>query len=281
MNLLLKITKHFTVKNIILGLIIILVGTLLKFIVIPKLLALFNVTLTEIIGYIVASFIALIIKLGIKDLVEELVDKLMPYLFMDTNSPHESGNESANEKPLDKGKGRVLSSSDSESEGESSKKRKLDKGKEKAIYLGLSSSLNEDKGSLIDRILDLKTSLEKVEEVEKRCIKDIEKSNDIDLITKLLEQKNEREKEIGELKIKISKLLEEGKENNTDFDAKVDSASYERYKAYRDLYGTPPSRDSSRPVSSSGHSSYAEFPPYNAKDYESESENKGESSSKK
>jgi hypothetical protein len=110
MNLLLKITKHFTVKNIFLGLIIILVGALLKFIVIPKLLALFNVTLTEIMGYIVASFIALMIKLGIKDLVEELVDKLMPYLFMDTNSPHESGNESANEKPLDKGKGRALSS---------------------------------------------------------------------------------------------------------------------------------------------------------------------------
>jgi hypothetical protein len=108
MNLLLKITKHFTVKNIFLGLIIILVGALLKFIVIPKLLALFNVTLTEIMGYIVASFIALIIKLGIKDLVEELVDKLMPYLFMDTNSPHESGNESANEKPLNKGKTKTL-----------------------------------------------------------------------------------------------------------------------------------------------------------------------------
>jgi hypothetical protein len=68
MNLLFKITKHFIVKNILLGLIIILVRTLLKFIVILKLLALFNVTLTEIIGYIVVSFIALMIKLCIKDL---------------------------------------------------------------------------------------------------------------------------------------------------------------------------------------------------------------------
>jgi hypothetical protein len=143
MNLLFKITKHFIVKNILLGLIIILVRTLLKFIVILKLLALFNVTLTEIIGYIVVSFIALMIKLGIKDLVEELVDKLMPYLFMDRNSPHESGNESINEKLLDKGKGRALSSSDLE--GESGKKRKINKGKAIVADSDSDKSLNKGK----------------------------------------------------------------------------------------------------------------------------------------
>ena len=224
------------------------------------------------------TFTNLKLKIGIKSESENIIKIKKNILAKNSDSDTQSKPE---DQQPNKGKGRALSSSDSEGEGESSKKRKLDKGKGKAIDLGLSSSLNEDKGSLIHRILDLKTSLDKAEEVEKRCIKDIEKSNNIDLITKLLAQKNEREKEIGELKIQIYKLLEEGKENNTDFDAEVDSASYERYKAYRDLYGTPPSRDSSRPVSSSGHSSNAEFPPYNPKDYESESENKGASSSKK
>lgn len=216
------------------------------------------------------TFSNLKLKIGIKWESENIIKIKKNILAKNSgsDSPYKSEDQQSN-----KGKGRALSSSDSE--GESRKKCKLDKGKEKAIDLGFSSSSNEDKGSLIDRILDLKTYLEKAEEVEKRCIKDIEKSNDIDLITKLLEQKNEREKEIGELKIKISKLIEEGKEKNSDFDAEVDSASYERYKAYRDLYGTPPSRDSSRPVSSSGFPANAEFPPYNAKDYESEPENKG------
>jgi hypothetical protein len=189
----------------------------------------------------------------------------------DSDSPSKPNDQYAN-----KGKGRALSNSDSE--GESNKKLKLDKGKGKAIDISSSSSF-DNKATLINRILDLKTSLEKTEEVEKRCIKDIEKSNDFNLITKLLEQKNDREKEIEELKIKITKLLEEGKEKNKNFYDEVESASYLRYKAYRDLHGTPPSRDSSRPVSSSGFPANDEFPPYNPKDYESESQNKGELSS--
>jgi hypothetical protein len=192
----------------------------------------------------------------------------------DPDSPSESDDKQAN-----KGKGRALSTSDSEGEGESIKKRKVDKGK--AIDLGSYSPSNDEKGSLIDRILDLKTSLDEAEKGEKRCIKGIDKSNDIYLITKLLEQKEEQAKKISVLKTKISKLIEEGKETNADFDTKVDNASYERYKAFRDLNGTPPSTGSSSPVSSSGLPSDPQFPTYNAKDYESESENKGESSKKK
>src|SRR5271168_2248808 len=250
MNLLLKITKHFTVKNIILGLIIILVGTLLKFIVIPKLLALFNVTLTEIIGYIVASFIALIIKLGIKDLVEELVDKLMPYLFMDTNSPHESGNESVNEKPLDKGKGRVLSSSDSESEGESSKKRKIDKGKGKATVTDSDSDKSLDKGKTKTLVsITGNDALDQHRALSNR-------------IHQLMSMKNLL---TDEEKLELQSLLEIARSHTN---ISRESNSY------------PASSNSSGSVSPNGHSSNDEFPPYNPKDYESESENKGESSNK-
>ena len=246
MNLLLKITKHFTVKNILLGLIIILVGTLLKFIVIPKLLALFNVTLTEIMGYIVASFIALMIKLGIKDLVEEFVDKLMPYLFMDTNSPHESGNESANEKPLDKGKGRALSSSDSE--GESGKKRKIDKGKATVADSDSDKSLNKGK----TKTLVSSTGNDALD--EHRAL-----SN---RIHQLMSMKNLL---TDEEKLELQSLLEIARSHTN---ISIESNSY------------PASSNSSGSVSPNGNSSNDEFPPYNPKDYESESENKGESSNK-
>ncbi len=250
MNLLLKITKHFTVKNILLGLIIILVVTLFKFLVISKLLALFNLTLTEIMGYIIASFIALMVKLGIKDLVEELVDKLMPYLFMDTNSPHESGNESVNEKLLDKGKGRALSSSDSE--GESSKKRKIDKGKGKATVADSDSdkSLNKGKTKTLVSITG-NDALDQHRALSNR-------------IHQLMSMKNLL---TDEEKLELQSLLEIARSHTN---ISRESNSY--------------SASSNSSVSPNGHSSNDEFPPYNPKDYESESvsesENKGESSNK-
>jgi hypothetical protein len=246
MNLLLKITKHFTVKNILLGLIIILVGALLKFIFIPKLLALFNVTITEIMGYIVASFIALIIKLGIKDLVEELVDKLMPYIFMDTNSPNESGNESANEKPLDKGKGRALSGSDSEGKGESSQKPKIDKGKATVADSDYDKSLNKGKTKTLVYVTG-NDALDQHRALSNR-------------IHQLMSMKNLL---TDEEKLELQSLLEIAR-SHTNISRESDSY--------------PASSNSS--VSPNSHSSNDEFPPYNSEDYESEAENKGESSNK-
>jgi NADH-ubiquinone oxidoreductase chain 3 len=219
------------------------------------------------------SFSDLKLKIGIKSESENLV-KIKNVLAKNSDSDSPSKSE---DKQPNKGKGRALSTSDSEDESYT-KKRKVDKGK--AIDLDYSPS-NDQKSSLIDRILDLKTSLDEAEKAEKRFIRGIDKSNDINLITKLLEQKEEEEKKINELKTKIFKLTEEGNKTNADFDTMVDNASYVRYKAFRDLNGTPPSTNSSRPVSSSDLAANEEFPPYNPFDYESESENKGESSTKK
>jgi len=219
------------------------------------------------------SFSNLKLKIGIKPESDNIF-KIKNVLAK--NSDPDSPSKSEDKQP-NKGKGRALSTSDSE-DGLSTKKPKVDKGKGKAIDLDYSSPSNDKMGSLIDRIIDMKTSLEQAEKVEKRCAKSIDKTNDIDTIKILLEQKQEKEKKISQLKTKIDKLIEEGKETIADFDTVVDNACYERYKAFRDLNGTPPSTDSSRPVSSSGLATNAEFPPYNADDYESE--NKGESSSK-
>jgi hypothetical protein len=249
MNLLLKSTKYFTIKNILLGLITIFLGTLLKFLIIPKLLGLFNVTISEIVGYIVASFIALMVKLGIKDLVEQLVDILMPYLFMGTNSPHsphsphESGNESAYEKPkVNKGKGIATSTSSSDSE------KPLDKGKATVADSDSEKSLGKTK-TLVS--ITGNDALDEHKALSDRIYKLMSMQN-------LLTDAEKKE---------LQSLLEIAKSRTN---ISLGSNSY------------PASSNSSGSVSPNGDSSYDEFPTYNPKDYESESEsqNKGESSNK-
>jgi hypothetical protein len=255
-----KITKYLTVKHIILGIITILVGTFFKFIIIPKIIVLFNVAVNEIIEYIVASFIALIVRLGIKDLLEQLVDILMPYLFMDTNSPNSSGNENGSEKPLNKGKG-IATSTDSDSE------KPLDKGKAKAT--------NNDSD-------DAKQPLNKGKTKTTSSYPEIEGKKTLVFTTgnPILDQHialSNRIKELQQLKYKRlltpeehSELLSliEIAENKTNVIQSSDS-----YSA---------SFNSSRSVSPSNHSSVTNdgFPPYNPGDYESDS-GEGESSSKK
>src|ERR1700678_3818230 len=248
MKFLFRIGKHLSVKSILLGLITILVGTFFKFIVIPKLLALFYLTLSEIMGYIVASFIALIVKLGIKDLVEQLGDILMPYLFMNTNSSHESGNESANEKSLDKGKGRALNSSDSE--GEFSKKRKIDKGKATVTESDSEKSLSKNRTKTLVSITGI-NALDQHKALSDRIHELMSMQN---LLTE-------------EERLELKSLLEIAR-SHTNVSPQSNSH--------------PASSNSSGSVSANGHSSNDEFPPYNPKDYESglESENKGESSNK-
>src|ERR1700721_2705495 len=246
MKFLFRIGKHLSIKSILLGLITILVGTFFKFIVIPKLLALFNLTFSEIMGYIVASFIALIVKLGIKDLVEQLGDILMPYLFMNTNSPHESGNESANEKLLDKGKGRALNSSDSEDE--SSKKRKIDKGKAKATVIDSDSDKSLSKSRT--KTLVSTTGINALDHHKALS----------DRIHELMSMQNLLTEEE---RLELKSLLEIAR-SHTNISPQSNSH--------------PASSNSSGSVSPNGHSSNYEFPPYNPKDYESE--NKGESSNK-
>ena len=221
------------------------------------------------------SFSNFKLKIGIKPELFTVKIKNILAKNSDTDSPSKSEDKEPN-----KGKGRALSVSDSEEES-SAKKRKLDKGKSKAIDLPHSSS--NDKDSLVDRILSMMTYLEESEKIKKRCIRRIDKINEIDIIKILLEQKEEEEKKISEVKTEINKLMEEGKKTSADFEEVVDNIRYERYKAFKDLNGTPSSTNSSRPASPSNHSvrTNDEFPIYNPADYESGSENRGESSSKK
>ena len=106
--------KHLSFKNLCLGLVTILLGTFIKFTIIPILLSLFNIELHDTIQHIIGNFVVLIVNLGIYDL-------LMSYFFfMDGNTPphfpydhsnhsensENSGNE--NPSPKKKIKGRVL-----------------------------------------------------------------------------------------------------------------------------------------------------------------------------
>ena len=245
MKWLFKITKHLIVKNFILGLITILLGTLLKFIVIPNILGLFNVTLTEIMGYIVASFIALIVRLCIKDLVEQLVDILMPYIFMNANSLHSSGSESGDEKPLDKGKG-IGTSIGSDSE----KEDPLDKGKAKTTNNTSDSEESLNKNN--KKILVFTTANDLLN--QHRMLSD--------RIHELMSINNRSK----EQELELISLLEIAK-NDTNITNKSNSSSA--------------SYNFSRSVSPSNHSNGSNdgFPSYNPKDYESDS-GKGESSNK-
>jgi len=129
----------------------------------------------------------------------------------------------------------------------------------------------------------MKASLEEAENAQKRCVKSIEKSNDIDTINILLEHIKDKNNKISELKTKINQLMLEGLETRPDFEELVENIRYERYKAFKDLNGTTSSTNSSPAVSPSRHSTGSddEFPHYNPADFEDYSKNNAGPSSTK
>jgi hypothetical protein len=258
MKFLFNIRKHLTIKNLILGLIIILITTLLKFIGIGKLiLALFNlIDPSEAVQYIVSSFIALILRLGIKGIVEELVDQLMPYLFMDAN-PHDHNNDSGNEKPLNKGK---ATSTDSDTE------KPLSKGKATSTDSDTEKPLNKGKGKA--------TSTDTEADHTKTLVSTTGNA--------LLDQHTALSNRIRILMlIKNSRMLTD--QEHSELLSLLEIARSDTEISKRSTSYSVSSNSSSAVSLSPSTGAQDKFPTYNPADYESESEavNKGESSNKK
>lgn len=102
-----NLTKHFTIVNIIVGLISLTIGVLFKFSPLPTLILNFlGVDPSELHQYILAGFLGITIKLGIKGVVEEVVSEYFPrplVLGMNNENPlggnHQSNPQNNSQQP--------------------------------------------------------------------------------------------------------------------------------------------------------------------------------------
>jgi hypothetical protein len=86
-----QLSKHFTFFNFMLAFISLLLGILFKFIILPYILALFSIDLTDMVKYIISGVLVTGIRLALRGILEEVFSEHFPLVMtMNTGNPNQS-----------------------------------------------------------------------------------------------------------------------------------------------------------------------------------------------